>query len=93
MLNTTQTLPEYTLKTRFHWFFAIKKNILIKCGLINTWDIQLFVNPKWLKLTVKRKLKDLFLTKWYSQINNSSKSQFYKYFKTSFGYENYLHST
>ena len=34
MLNKTHKLPENTLKTRYHWFFAIK-TVLIKFELIN----------------------------------------------------------
>ena len=87
-----QTLPDNTLKNRFPWFFTVK-SILIKCGLNDIWNDQQMINPKWIKLAVKRKLKDIFLSNWYSLIENSSNSQFYKCFKNSFGYESYLHTT
>jgi hypothetical protein len=42
------------------------------------------------QMVVRQKLKDLFLNEWYSRINESSNTSFYKFFKKSLGIEPYL---
>jgi hypothetical protein len=39
---------------------------------------------------VKQILRDQFMQKWHSDINNSSRGQFYSRFKNDFCLENYL---
>ena len=65
----------------------MRKLFFIKSRLINVWDQHNFVNDKWVKVTIRQKLTVLFLCSWYSDIENSSKSTFYRLFKTSFGQE------
>jgi hypothetical protein len=42
------------------------------------------------KNMVKRILRDQFIQKWHSDINNSSRGQFYSGFKNDFCLENYV---
>ena len=92
ILNKTTHLNDNELKRKYPWFHKVK-SILYKCGFINVWNDQTFPNSKWLKLAIKRKLSDLFLNEWYSLVNYSSNSSFYKVFKQSFGIEDYLSYT
>ena len=77
------------MKRKFPWIYHLKL-ILIKCGLNNIWESQDFINPKWLKATVKQKLKDLFINEWFSLVETSSNATFYRIFKTKFGFEPYI---
>ena len=70
--------------TLFNWMKFVK-NILVKCGLINIWDSQSFPNDKWLKLTIKQKLKDIYFNSWFGKIENT-----YRLIKKKFGLEKYL---
>lgn len=79
-------------KKKFPWLNQVR-TILIKCGLINLWNDRVDVNLTWLKLSVRQKLKDMFLSDWYSFLDNSNKSMCYRVFKKTFGFENYLKST
>ena len=92
MYELARHINNVDLKKKFPWFYQIRQ-ILIKCGLMNMWNNDNFVNVNWLKATVKQKLKDLFLLEWYSLVENSNKSKVYKIFKKSFGFENYLKTT
>lgn len=80
------------LKRRFPWIHAVK-TILLKTGLSNIWDSQSCLNIKWLKLSVRQKLKDLFINEWFACVENSNKSITYRIFKHSFGMESYLSNT
>lgn len=80
------------LKRRFPWLHAVK-TILLKTGLSNIWDSQSCLNIKWLKLSVRLKLKDLFINEWFACVENSNKSITYRIFKHSFGMESYLSNT
>lgn len=53
-----------------------------------------FYSVKWISasITCNQKLKDQFLQKWYSDINNSSKGITYRIFKTMFVCEKYLNT-
>ena len=57
---------------------------------MNIWINQSFTNGKWVKLTVKQKLKDLFLNSWYNTIETNDAYLTYKLFKKKFGFERYL---
>lgn len=81
-----------TLKKKSPWLFNVR-NILYKCGLNNIWYDHYPQNTKWLRLTVKQKLQDLFINEWYSQVDNSSNSTFYRIFKKELKFESYLSST
>ena len=78
--------------TLFSWIKQVK-NILVKCGLINIWDSQSFPNDKWLKLTIKQKLKDLYINSWFSKIENNDSCHTYRLIKKKFGLEKYLIQT
>ena len=66
------------------------KSIFDDSGLSYIWLQQYPVDPKSLKFTVKQTLKDHFIQNWYNEMGNSSKGEFYAFFKEQFGLENYL---
>ena len=62
------------------------KSIFDETGLSNIWDGQKYINPDFLKVTIKQRLQDQYIQKWFSDINNSSRGEYYSKFKL----ENYL---
>ena len=56
-----------------NWLNCIKA-ILDDCGLSYIWISQEMRNKMWLKNYVKQNLKDQFLQRWKSDVENSSKS-------------------
>ena len=44
---------------------------MIKCGFPDIWQNQNVLNPKWLKLSIKQKLKDLYINDWFSAMKKS----------------------
>jgi len=83
-------MPKNDVSNKLPWLAKVK-HILTSCGLNNIWnDHSFFFNIKWLKITTKQKLYDLFVTDLYALIpNRQKKLYFYKIFKTSFGYEDH----
>ena len=72
------------------WLKCVKQT-LTNCGLIFIWNSQAAnIKYDWLKTIVTRTLQDLFITKWYSDMELSTKCILYKDFKPEFGFENYL---
>ena len=69
-----------------NWLNCIKV-ILDDCGLSYVWISQEMRNKMWLENYVKQNLKDQFLQRWKSDVENSSKSLCYRIYKTDFGYE------
>jgi hypothetical protein len=65
-------------------------SIVDETGLSNIWDGQKYINPDFLKVTIKQRLQDQYIQKWFSNINNSSRREYYSKFKTEFELENYL---
>jgi hypothetical protein len=57
---------------------------------ISPYDIKLGVLVLILKLTVKQKLTDQFIQKWYNLIATSPRGNLYGQFKMEFKLENYL---
>jgi hypothetical protein len=57
-------------------------------GLSNIWHGQKFIIPDFLKITIKQRLQDQYIQKWFSDINNSSRGEYYSKFKTEFKLEN-----
>ena len=86
--NNSQTVS----RLRFQWIKFVQ-NILYECGLYNIWHNHEFHNHKWLTMSVKQKLSDLFLNEWYSDIEKSSKCINYRLFKHNFCFETYLVKT
>jgi hypothetical protein len=66
------------------------KNVLDNGGLNNIWLSQGNFNFKWLSENLKRNLKDQFIQKWRSDMENSSKDICYRLFKENFEFETYL---
>ena len=73
----------------FSWLSNIK-NILCKCGYHGIWLSHSFANNEWLTNAINLKLKDIFITEWYSETNHATSFKFYKTIKNSFGMEAYL---
>ena len=74
------------------WLNYIHK-ILINCGLGNIWaeHHKTSFNPKWLKGSVKQKLKDLFINSWCNDMYKSNTGTIYREIKMKFEQESYLH--
>ena len=71
------------------WLHSVK-NALDNSGLNNIWFSQGNFNSKWLSDNLKRNLKDQFIQKWRSNMENSSKGICYRLFKENFEFEKYL---
>ncbi len=71
------------------WIVKIK-SILDKSGLSNMWDQQTIVNKEWLKQCVDRRLKDMDIQNWNSEVNRNRLCTNYKIFKNEVGFEKYL---
>lgn len=72
------------------WIIYIEE-ILNSCGLTYIWTSQgNNICAKWLKYTVKDILQAQFVTRWYADLENSSKCYHYRNFKQLFECENYL---
>jgi hypothetical protein len=69
------------------------KNTLENVGLADVWKNQESFQGSnvWFKNKVQRCIQDKFIQEWYSKIDNSSIYLNYRMFKTSFGYEPYIH--
>ena len=66
------------------------KSIFDETGFSHIWDGQKYLDPEFLKVTIKQRLQDQYIQKWFSDINNSSRGEYYSKFKTEFKLENYL---
>ena len=80
---------ENNSSNKFKWFETVK-DILCSCGLSGIWVNYSFPNKTWLVCAVRQKLKDILITHWLSQIEDSSGGINYRIFKTNFGFEQYL---
>lgn len=70
-----------------NWAFLIKR-MLEECGLLYIWQNQynMLINYN----MIKQRLLDMYLQKWYSDVNNSSRLETYSLFKHSHCFEEYL---
>ena len=75
--------------TKFKWI-SYKKSIMDDCGLSCMWNDQVPIDKFLLKTTIRQKLSDQFLQHWFSQINNTSRGEFYSLFRNEFQLESYL---
>jgi hypothetical protein len=66
------------------------KSIFDETGFSNIWDGHKYINPELFKVTIKQRLQDQYIQKWFSDINNSSRGEYYSKFKTEFKLENYV---
>ena len=71
------------------WILFVK-SILDNAGLSYVWNNHIVLSKMDIKMYVKQILQDQFIQKWYSDIENSSRGQFYMMFKRDFGLEKYL---
>ena len=74
------------------WLLRIKQ-ILDTCGLSYVWQEQSNISIEWLKLTVERRLKDIFIQQWESELRQMTSCDLYVEFKREFRLEKYLLST
>ena len=70
----------------FKWIHSVKA-ILNTTGYSGIWESHSFPNRKWLSKAVKQKLRDLFLTEWYHNVESNVN---YRIFKHTFVLEPYL---
>ena len=73
------------------WIRFVKSKVET-LGFANIWQFQNFPNAQWLYFTMKQRLKDEFIQKWISNMNNHkfSVGEYYKSFKTFFQMEHHL---
>ena len=50
----------------------------------------MYIEPEYLKHILKLNLRDIFIQNWFSQIEHSSRGEFYGAFKREFKFESYL---
>jgi len=84
-------LTMYEEETMTNPWIHYVKNVLMECGLQYVWVNQATgISKAWLKQVVKRTLQDIYIGKWHSDMEKSSKCFLYKDFKTEFVFEKYL---
>jgi len=74
---------------KFKWINYVK-SILDDTGFSNIWNSQQNININFLKTTVKQRLQDQFIQKWFSDIDNASRGEFYSHLKKKNILEPYL---
>ena len=70
----------------FRWIHCIK-SILCNCGFSGIWENNDFPNQRWLSLSIKQKLTDIYLNEWYQNVEMDKN---YRLFKKAFNFENYI---
>ena len=71
------------------WICAIE-NILNSCGFSYIWLQQCKQSDTWVDYILQQNIKDQFIRRWTSDINNSPKCLNYKLYKQTFGFEKYF---
>ncbi len=66
------------------------KNICIECGMAGVWMTQTVTNITWFRKAVEQKLRDIWITTWYSNLTNKGICCTYKLYKEIYGMEEYL---
>lgn len=66
------------------------KSIFDDSGFSEVWNVQQQINVNFVKINIRQRLQDQFIQKWFGDINNSSRGEFYSSFKTDFKFEPYL---
>ena len=74
---------------RSPWFDNLK-TILCNSGFSGIWYSQSFVNSKWLVKASLRRLKDIFIQNWHTELERTSNSNLYKYVKNEFHQAQYV---
>jgi hypothetical protein len=59
MVRNALNINDNDFERNYSWIYNLK-SILIKCAFNNVWNDHTFPGTKWLELTVRQKLKDLF---------------------------------
>ena len=78
-----------TKNFEFTWINYVK-SIFENAGLSYIWLQQMYIEPEYLRYILKLNLRDIFIQNWFSQIENSSRGEFYCIFKRKFKIETYL---
>ena len=73
----------------FKWINYIT-SIFNETGFSYVFDNKLQMPDSFYKGVLKQRLIDQFIQKWFTDIANSSRGQYYSIFKTEFGFEKYL---
>jgi hypothetical protein len=73
----------------FKWI-SVVMSIFDNTGLSYIFSNQLNINIHLLKPALKERLHDHFIQQWFTDIENSSRGEFYSIFKIEFGFEKYL---
>ena len=66
------------------------ERILNSCGFSGIWQSHDVINPRWLSLAIKQKLRDQYLQNWHSLVEMSSSGKNYKLFKEEFEQSKYF---
>lgn len=64
--------------------------VLNNCGLSDVWLQREVANPVWLRKTIEQRLRDQWITRWYSNISLKSVCTTYVIFKSCYGMEGYI---
>ena len=81
-------LTMYEVETMTNPWIHYVKNVLMECRLQYVWVNQATgISKAWLKKVVGRTLQDIYIGKWHSDMEKSSKCFLYKDFKTEFVFE------
>ena len=71
------------------WIIKVE-NILVKCGMPNIWLSPESVTRVWLKRSPERKLQDLDMQNWRSEVERNRLCTNYKMYKNDVGLERYI---
>ena len=92
-LSTKLYIVVHHLKTsntiNSQWLNNVQ-NLLSSLGYSGVWDNQTFPSRKWLQVSTKQKLKDVFIQNWHANIDQTSSSSFYKQLNREFNQNNCL---
>ena len=72
-----------------HWLSRVKC-ILDHCGLSYMWTDQQALDTKQCKLIIHKRIEDVALHKWFTDISTSSMCSFYRLYKKRLDFEKYL---
>ena len=70
----------------FKWMNGVK-NILNSTGFSGMWNTHSLINKIWFTKAINQKLRDMFLSEWYQNVDTDPN---YRLFKHKFEFEQYL---
>ena len=66
------------------------RDVLNNCGMGNVWQAQIVNNKSEFLSKFKRRLKDIYLQEWDSDVRETSSGRLFQHIKIDFSYEPYL---